>query len=287
MGIFRFQHPLWSALGGGPSSPTPWELAQLSAPWWGQGPYIIGGSGGSGTRVIARVLAQGGMFLGEDLNAAHDAQPMDAYLSRCIQFVMHHPTSNPAQTSDFESFRPLLEESLQSHLAPVLASPKPPAWGWKAPRSAFLLPILAKHFSTLRFIHVVRDGRDMAFTQNLNQLQQLQGGLLPPPASQWAEPKRLATLWQRINLDTAHYAEDHLPNRYLCIRLEDLCETPLEEIQRLFAFCHLQGATEQKVIEEIQTPTSLGRWKSEDPRTLEEVVEAAHAGLLKFGYLQA
>jgi hypothetical protein len=231
------------------------------------------------------------MFLGEDLNAAHDAQPLDAYLSRCIQIVMHHPTSNPAQAPDFEPLHPLLEESLQAHLAPVLASTRPPIWGWKAPRSAFFLPLLAQHFSTLRFIHVVRDGRDMAFTQNMNQLQQLQGGLLPPSASQWTTAKRLAALWQRINLDTAHYAEDHLPGRYLCIRLEDLCETPVEEIQRLFAFCRLQNASEQSAIkalaqQAIQTPTSLGRWQSEDPRTLEEVVEAAHAGLLKFGYLQ-
>ena len=44
-------------------------------------------------------------------------------------------------------------------------------WGWKEPRSVYLLPFLAAELPGLRFLHVVRDGRDMAFSENQVQLR--------------------------------------------------------------------------------------------------------------------
>ena len=37
-------------------------------------------------------------------------------------------------------------------------------WGWKEPRSIYLLPFFHRHLPALRFLHVVRDGRDMALS---------------------------------------------------------------------------------------------------------------------------
>ena len=40
----------------------------------------------------------------------------------------------------------------------------------KNPRSMFLLPFFDSYFPALKFIHIVRDGRDMAYSKNQNQL---------------------------------------------------------------------------------------------------------------------
>ena len=61
-----------------------------------------------------------------------------------------------------------LGETLADHCAAVAGTA---AWGWKEPRSIYLLPFFHRHLPGLRFLHVVRDGRDMAFSENQNQLR--------------------------------------------------------------------------------------------------------------------
>ena len=61
-----------------------------------------------------------------------------------------------------DDFRRVLED----HCAPIAANPRP--WGWKEPRSIYLLSFLHRHLPALRFLHVVRDGRDMALSKNQN-----------------------------------------------------------------------------------------------------------------------
>ena len=54
-------------------------------------------------------------------------------------------------------------------------------WGWKEPRSIYLLPFFHQQLPALRFLHVVRDGRDMALSANQNQLRKHGNGLPSPP----------------------------------------------------------------------------------------------------------
>ena len=54
-----------------------------------------------------------------------------------------------------------LRARLDAHLAELPADA--PSWGWKEPRSIYLLPFLNEQMPTIRFLHFIRDGRDMAF----------------------------------------------------------------------------------------------------------------------------
>lgn len=57
----------------------------------------------------------------------------------------------------------LLDERLEdtwSRFAPE--GPLPEVWGWKYCETAFVMPLVAKAFPGARFVHVVRDGRDVA-----------------------------------------------------------------------------------------------------------------------------
>ena len=48
------------------------------------GPYIIGATGGSGTRVVARIVRAGGLHIGKNITGAEDAVDFGAYSDRWI-----------------------------------------------------------------------------------------------------------------------------------------------------------------------------------------------------------
>ena len=126
--------------------PAPPPVERLAP---GLEPGVIGATGGSGTRVLAAVVRRGGMFVGSDLNRSLDALDFAAFFDRWVGRGSSRPRrppscgrSSPASTTE--------------------AGGQP--WGWKEPRSVYLLPFLAAELPGLRFLHVVRDGRDMAFS---------------------------------------------------------------------------------------------------------------------------
>jgi Sulfotransferase family len=137
-------------------------------------------------------------------------------------------------------------------------------WGWKEPRSIFLLPFFHAQFPKMKFLHVVRDGRDMAYSSNQNQLRKHGRTLL----SWWhyrlrSLPEQSLTLWSRINHITADYGETHMGANYLRLRFEDLCLEPGLSIRQIFDFFNLSGDIEKIAAEEIIPPNSLGRWKAQ------------------------
>src|SRR6266568_4935848 len=187
------------------------------------GPNIIGATGGSGTRVVARIVRVAGMFIGENLNVSEDAIEFGAYSDRWINRFKtrreNHasPVTEAAMIADFA-------EVLEKHCKPLQTHPRP--WGWKEPRSIYLLPFLDSQFPNGKFLHMVRDGRDMAFSQNQNQLKKHGKTLLNWKERLIPKPVRSITLWSRINLLAADYGEGRMGDRYLRIRFEDLCTDP-------------------------------------------------------------
>jgi len=187
------------------------------------GPQIICATGGSGTRVVARIVRHGGMFIGTNLNAAEDALDFGKYSDSWINVFMANRASTlplPSQAAMLHD----LQRVLKRHLAPL--PPTARAWGWKEPRSIFLLPFFHSQFPTLKFLHVIRDGRDMAYSTNQNQLRKHGTWLLDTTETEASQPRRSIALWSRLNLLTADYGETTPRTQYLRIRFEDLCHQP-------------------------------------------------------------
>ena len=137
------------------------------------GPYVIGATGGSGTRVVARIVRHGAMFVGTDLNASDDALGFGDYSDRWINVFMGGGGARPSSPETSAAMAQDLQATVVRHLSSLLAEAPPSrwrAWGWKEPRSIFLLPFFDLHFPQLKFLHVIRDGRDMAYSSNQNQL---------------------------------------------------------------------------------------------------------------------
>ena len=245
------------------------------------GPYVIGATGGSGTRVVARIVRGGGMFMGTNLNVSEDALDFGDYSDRWINVFLAHrpldraPTVRAEMTDD-------LRATVGRHLAPLDGDAH--AWGWKEPRSIFLLPFFASYFPGLKFLHVVRDGRDMAYSANQNQLRKHGEALLGGAHAGQSEPVRSIALWSRLNAETAEYGETFLGTRYLRIRFEDLCREPAPTIVRIFEFFDLRGDAEHIGRLEVVPPPTLGRWRAQEPGILGEVQRVGRAALDRFGY---
>ena len=87
--------------------------------------------------------------------------------------------------------------------------------------------LCSRAFPSARFVHVVRDGRDMAYSPNQYQVRHYGDLLLTPDERRWSQPLRSIVVWSRLNLEAADYADRHLPDRYLLVRFEDLCASPV------------------------------------------------------------
>ena len=248
-----------------PVSAADWE--RLVTGW--SAPGVIGATGGSGTRVLARVVRQAGMYVGADLNRSEDALDFAAF-SDC--WIDPHERG--------ETTAAMVEE-LRALVARQHAEAKGRPWGWKEPRSLYLLDMLAEQLPGLRFLHVVRDGRDMALSSNQVQLRKHGAAVLG--SSDEPEALRSIALWREVNLRAAD-AGGLLGEHYLLLRFEDLCAEPAARVAEVLRFFGLDGDAERIAAEEVQAPPTLGRWREADPELRAALEARAGDALRRFDY---
>lgn len=241
------------------------------------GPNVVGATGGSGTRSIARVLERAGMYVGTNLNRSVDALDFGDYSDRWIDAFLARPTGG-AEVE--EAMRADLEVTLRHHLHGLGEQGRP--WGWKEPRSIFLLSFFHRHLPDLRFLHVVRDGRDMAFSSNQNQLRK-HGTALLGELPRAPEPVQSIAVWSSVNLAAARYGETVLGPHYLRIRFEDLCQEPTAVIERVLGFFGLRGDPTEFAAE-VRPPKTLGRWRRQNKDLVAAVEQAGARALAELGY---
>ena len=250
------------------------EWERISPELLARGPGVAGATGGSGTRVVARIMRRGGMFIGSDLNVSEDALDFAAFSDRWINRYWGR------------GMTPDMHAELRALAARQFAeAPAGAPWGWKEPRSVYLLPFLDQHLPSIRFLHVIRDGRDMAFSSNQMQLSK-HGDVILPPGDE-PEPLRSIELWSTVNVSAADWGEQHLGDRYLRLRFEDLCADPVPGVAAVLRFYGLAGDAERIAAEEVRLPSSFGRWRAEDPALGAALTERAREALVRFGYQSA
>jgi len=245
-------------------------------------PVVIGALGGSGTRVIARIVREAGYFIGSNLNESEDAMEFVEFYDRWINRYLLREVAplcqeeNDLMNNDFLA-------SVARHRIGLPAYDAP--WGWKEPRSHFLLPFFHAKYPDMKLIHVIRDGRDMAFSANQNQLRKHGAAVLDPVLREAPQPMQSAALWAKINLSIAAYAESHLAGQYLVIRFESLCAQPREVAKAISNFLGCSSLNLDTSTAGIVTPPSIGRWRRvADPKLVNAVQAEAGVALRKFGY---
>ena len=265
-------------------------------------PVIIGGVGGSGTRVVADIINHLGFYIGDDLNPAKDNLWFLLLFKRPRWFGRAHHDNKKIFTglslfskamlhrSGFEGpelrflIRAVFEVSIFGHnhkgdgrgLWPFLRAWKMVAgqpkvtlnqgrWGWKEPNSHIYLEYIAAYFSKFKYIHTIRHGLDMAFSENQQQLYNWGPILgLELPTSRSEEPAASLKFWIESNrrvMQTGEILGDH---KFLIVNFDRLCLSPKSEIQKIVSFLNIQPDAEKlEALNRIpQKPKSLGRYRA-------------------------
>jgi hypothetical protein len=247
-------------------------------------PLVIGATGGSGTRVVARIARHSGYDLGRNLNAAEDALEFYSFHDKWIDpYLKAERRGSVLPGLDSERMKLEFRTALDRHRS---SNSKEARWGWKAPRSIYLLPFLSAQLPQLRFIHVLRDGRDMALSPNQVQLRKHGAAVL-----NWRErlfrsvPEHSLLLWVKVNLRAAEFGESALGGNYLRVRFEDLCTKPLETTARIINFLGARVDPGPVAKVEISPPSTLERWRASSPALIANLERLGRDSLRKFGYL--
>jgi len=248
-------------------------------------PVVIGATGGSGTRVIARLARHAGYDLGRNLNSAEDALEFYSFHEKWINpFVSAERRGTALPKSEAEQMEMEFRSALERHQPADLRTDR--RWGWKAPRSIYLLPFLHRQLPNLKFIHVLRAGRDMILSANQNQLRKHAPAVLTLPERLFRSlPERALLLWARVNVRAAEFGETNLRENYLRLRFEDLCARPVETTVQLMNFLGARADAEPIARAEISPPATLQRWRSYPAPLIAKLEKLGRDSLRRFGYL--
>ena len=209
-------------------------------------PIIIMARGHSGTRVLAWILNHLNVKMWSDQNRA--SGDTDSKLNKKIKFIAKR---NPfiTETCKYKNYlRIILEDAIYNYYNRL---GKPSGnWGWKFPETYLMAPLISDIFPQARFIHMVRDGRDLAFKEHLTD-----------------DPHRKVgrKILNRLNaLDKSHHIQAALSWKYQInsfndfkheklnkaqvfeLKFEDLIKRPLAKTRELCDFCKL-SLTEQAI----------------------------------------
>ncbi len=245
-------------------------------------PLVIGATGGSGTSIVTRICQQAGFYMGYNFNKFLDAQDFLYFYDKWVHTMLSSKRSALTDEKNKEMFHDFLA-CIQKHKR-VLPNHTIP-WGWKNVRSMYLVPFFHALYPGMKFIHIVRDGRDVAFIREPKQLLYYTRSFFDEHYDSLLIPYRLMLLWKATNLTIASYGETNMPGNYLRIRYEDLCENPFGIIKRLLRFLNVQHVDISKLASEVKRPDSFGRWHVFPFDLVENLEELGRDGLVKFGYI--
>ena len=267
----------------------------------GLGPVVIGGLGGSGTRVVAEILHRAGLFIGGDLNGALDNLWFTLLFKRPAWFRQCSALGSDGVVQAIEIFEkamlgpgPWTEEerallvaaaremsvSGHDHLgsgrgdwpsirvrkmldeARTTAGPRR-VWGWKEPNTQVFVAELARYFPGLRFVLVVRPGLDMAFSTNQNQLHAW-GDLYGVDVEE-PLPRSQLRYWTASTRTCLERGTRLLGDRFVIVSYDRLCLDPSDEVARMLAALGIETTAPMEGLAGVpSTPDTIGRHRGHD-----------------------
>jgi len=137
-------------------------------------------------------------------------------------------------------------------------------WGFKLPGSMLMLNVLLDAYPQMKFVHVVRDGRDMALSGNQKMMTHYAAlfGI-----EQEYSLERSFELWRRMNTWARElYTRRMAAGDVLAVQFEALCRNPREQIDRLVAFAGLPAVSDESIYAIPRVIDSIGRWQAQAAR---------------------
>lgn len=221
--------------------------------------FAIGGMGGSGTRLLAELFQLAGVNMGKHLNISFDNlvftvlfknpkwREEASFKKITDRFKILVKTLEGSRLSVLEFFD--LYRRVQLHPFPPDITPEfkqsiyyylrnnPSSTsylGWKEPNTYFYLEELFSLFKEITYYHVVRNGIDMAFSRNTNQLRNWGSyfGISTANKHETLENKQL-----RFWIHSTNYIynlKQKYDKKIMLISYDKLCEDPLRMINNIW-----------------------------------------------------
>lgn len=242
-------------------------------------PIIIGGSGHSGTRIFAQSLVTNGVFMGIPRLTRHSYSydlKIINLLSKWIIPYLSGSLNDERKDQMKREFRRRLRICLPFRWG---------LWGFKNPRTMLLLQFFHEMFPRMKFLHVIRDGRDISFGNPFANPSDPHPSLfLSEEEEKLPMSERMILFWGRSNLAARDFGQQVLKERYMMVRFEDLCGEPHRVTPELlkFAGCGFGKLDQTQAL--VQKPKSIGRWQTFDRAEVEMTVRLGRDYLAMFGY---
>jgi len=254
-------------------------------------PIILYNASHSGSRLLTRILAEMGVFMGAHLNDSEDSLDMAELVEHVV--LEHAPDFSRLFADGDLVLEALALNAVESHLE---GRPPGARWGWKLCETGHVLPVIARLFPTAQVIHLIRDGRDVAFSPfvapkhrywrkiyfSAGELKSWRG--LPMTQRAYRNNGALfnAARWvNSVTLGRGHGLM--LGERYLEVRYEELVAQPHAVAARLAAFLGLSAPDLRPDAFSIDVGR-VGKWRTAPPATLAEVLQLLEPTLSQFGY---
>jgi len=262
-------------------------------------PVIIFNKSHSGSRMLAELVAASGVFMGAHCNESLDSLDVFDLVSYAVRRYYPDYTAlwDPSRQTDSELTR-LIGDVFERHLEGFDRRPGS-RWGWKLCETAYILPILNRCFPEARFIHLLRDGRDVAFCNhhapddefwrkvyfNTGNIRTYRGLRFTPQAY-----RRQSHIYNAIHwLNSVTVGRNYgmmLQERYLEVRYEDLCHNFEATGRKVLDF--IDAPDSLSALQSMRTrvcPSSVGKYKKHSGRQQREVMDIVKPMLLSLGYL--
>lgn len=282
---------------------------------------VIGGVGGSGTRLIAMIVASLGLDIGNDLNESYDCLTSTLFFKRRdilsiseeefnrLLNLFEKSFQSKSYTEDEMNFinslverfkyrgmknyfidriqnitlkdRPIMINDLIQTYNTKITNIKSDylhldGYGFKEPNSHIILERLIKAYPEMKYIHVMRNGLDMAFSENQNQVK-LWGYMYLSKADftniHYASLKYWCIVHKRILK-----IGERMGSKFYLLNYEKLCKYPNKELKKLCKFLNVDVRCSIGLKYLIEKPNSIGRFRQFDiqifdPKDVEYVKE--------------
>ncbi|EGJ20309.1 hypothetical protein RSWS8N_19154 [Cereibacter sphaeroides WS8N] len=219
-----------------------------------QTPIAVGAIGGSGTRVVARILKGAGVFMGTRLNESEDNLDFTERF-RHREVLALPDGAFEARLRQFEGLsRAGMREAGQRH------------WGWKEPNTHVVIDRILAAYPKMRYVHLLRSGLDMAFSANQRQAWFWGPYFLERPVAEPPGPRDMLAYFCAVHRRISALADrPENRGRVLFLQYEALCARPEAEIARLMDFLGLEPAQPVATLAAlIAPPASIGRHREHD-----------------------
>ena len=254
-------------------------------------PVVIGGCGGSGTTLLRACL---------DAHPEIACGPESTVFLRRVssQVTLAQRLGMPADLiDDLLRGYPSQAQFIEAFGRAVLQQGGKGVWADKTPENIGRIAFVFRHFPGARFVHVVRDGRDVACSIRHSSWMKLPTALRGAPEGL----RRAACYWaSRIRAGLAYRSDP----RYTEVRYEDLVREPERTLRHLLNFLEVQwsdavldrgevgqelNVSERRGLARATGPiylTSVGRWQTECTASEASLLQSELASeLATLGYL--